>query len=210
MRDPDYFDPQGFIVGSLTEVEKLVEVGRLQHGELRRIRIILEVAGWVCGFVLAVLAALALASEVRADDGSPSKVWLNLGGATYHQHQDRCNSDGRRCNNVNPGIGVEYRIDDVWSVGAMAYRNSQGRISPVAAVQWMPLQYATSFGVAKAGVTAAVFGNYRDEHDERRIVGGPLPTLAIEGKRVGLQAVLIPSTSEKRTTAIALQIKVGL
>jgi len=61
----------------------------------------------------ACLCGLHARAEFKAD-----RLWVNAGFYSAHFDTDK----GLR--NANPGIGVEYRIDPLWSATAGRFRNS--------------------------------------------------------------------------------------
>ena len=93
---------------------------------------------------LACLLCASLAALTAHAEFDASRVWVNAG--FYSAHFD--SHKGLR--NANPGIGIEYRIDDTWSATAGRFRNSNNANSNYVGAYYQPWTWA---GV-KLGVVA--------------------------------------------------------
>lgn len=142
----------------------------------------------------------------------PGTWYINQGGFTHHGNRAGCGG-GRTCNNFNPGFIIEYHHDHTLAFGVGVYHSSQAKSNsptdrPVAvyATRWTPLYHETEqWGVLKAGITFAAFWGYHP----RSFIIAPLPTLAWEGKKGGVQLLYAPKDDSVKpsTDAIILQFK---
>lgn len=128
-----------------------------------------------------VIAALLVCACVPA----VAQTWLTASIASYHfERGDYCE--------LNPGVGFEHRIRGELRFVAGGYQNSYCRASSYAGASWMPI----GFGELRAGAALIAVSGYelelkRDAKKDRLIVA-PLPTLAWEGRRHGVNLVLLP------------------
>lgn len=133
------------------------------------------------------------------DDEQKNELWINPG--MYSFHYDR-NTD---FNSVNYGIGVEYKFSNTLSATTGTYRNSYYNQSNYLGVYWQPV----SFGPVDIGVVAGGFNGYSNTNN-----GGwfpaLLPVLTIEGKRVGLNVIVIPTIPNQVAGCVSFQLKAKL
>ncbi len=126
-----------------------------------------------------------------------NELWLNPGLLSYHFDQDK------DYNSFNYGIGGEYKFSSVASLTAGTFRNSNYDQSNYIGAYWQPV----AIGWVKMGLVAGVFNGYSSNNN-----GGwfpaVLPFLTIEGKRVGLNVMLIPTIGNRISGSISFQIKV--
>ena len=150
---------------------------------------------------LAALPAAGQAQESTAEAGSSSEVlsrlWLNPG--FYSWHWDR----NMNLEDANPGFGVEYVLDDQWSLTAGTFKNSDRERSNYIGAYYMPFQWqGFKFGAAVGAFDG--YPNYKD--------GGwfpaLIPTVAYESRYWGLNVGVIPSYKDRLYGAISFQLKV--
>jgi hypothetical protein len=150
---------------------------------------------------LSYLAALAccttLASPAEAQDSSP-QVWLNGGLFSYHLHRDR----GYR--EKNWGLGAEAILAPDHALLLGTYLNSENGRSHYAGYQWRPLHWQPLSLDVSAGVAVTAIDGYQTTNNGGWFVA-PIPTMAIEGRRFGVNLVFVPNF--KQGPAIAAQLK---
>lgn len=146
---------------------------------------------------LLLTAALA-AGPVCADELSlkPSAIWLN--GGFYSAHFE--SNKGLR--NANPGFGIEYRLNDEWSLTAGRFLNSDNARSNYLGAYWLPL----SLGPARVGVVGGAFNGY-----PKAFNGGwfpaVMPVATWEWERVGLNVAFVPPLKDRLYGALSFQLK---
>lgn len=144
----------------------------------------------------AVLCTLASAAQAELE---PQRLWLNAG--FYSAHFDT--HKGLR--NANPGLGVEYRLNDTWSATAGRFRNSNNANSHYLGAYYQPW---TVEGV-KLGVVAGAFNGYPNAYQ-----GGwfpaLIPTASLEGQQWGLNVALVPPFKDRLYGAVSFQVKYRL
>jgi hypothetical protein len=142
---------------------------------------------------LALGLAAALTSSANAE------VWVNPGFYSHHFAQ------GQNLNNRNHGLGVEVSITDTYSLTAGVFENSDYATSRYLGAYVMPLR----MGAVKAGLAVGALNGYPRMHE-----GGwfpaVVPTLALEGQRVGLNVSFIPKFKDSVSSALAFQLKFKL
>ena len=143
--------------------------------------------------LLPVLAMVAAAPAALAD------VWINPG--FYSHHFDK----SKDLNNHNHGFGVETTISNTYSLTAGVFENSDRETSHYIGAYVMPFQR----GAFKAGAAVGAFNGYPKMHE-----GGwfpaVIPSMAIEGRRVGLNVFLIPKIGDKVNSALSFQVKFNI
>ena len=147
---------------------------------------------------LPLLALLLCASGAQADFNS-SRLWVNAGFYSAHFDTDK----GLR--NANPGLGVEYKLDDTWSATAGRFINSDNAHSNYIGAYYQPWTFAG----ARWGVVGGAFNGYPKAYN-----GGwfpaVLPVATWEGKRLGLNLALVPPLKDRLYGAVSFQFKVRL
>ncbi|MDM0049117.1 hypothetical protein [Variovorax sp. J22R115] len=125
-----------------------------------------------------------------------SQVWINPG--FYSLHFDR----NKGLEDFNPGIGIEWPIDKIFSLTAGAFRNSDRDRSHYVGLYVMPFEF---HGV-KLGAVVGGFDGYQRSNN-----GGwfpaLIPTAAIEGKHWGLNIAIVPTIKNRLYGAISFQLK---
>ena len=123
-------------------------------------------------------------------------VWINPG--FYSHHFDK----SKDLNNNNHGFGVEATISNTYSLTAGVFENSDRQTSHYVGAYVMPFQR----GAFKAGAAVGAFDGY-PKMREGGWFPAVVPTMAIEGRRVGLNVFLIPKIGDKVNSALAFQVK---
>ncbi len=126
-------------------------------------------------------------------------VWINPG--FYSHHFDK----SKDLNNNNHGFGVEASISSTYSLTAGVFENSDRQTSHYMGAYVMPFQR----GALKAGAAVGAFDGYPKMRD-----GGwfpaVVPTMAIEGRRVGLNISYTPKIGDKVNSALSFQVKFNI
>jgi hypothetical protein len=138
-------------------------------------------------------------SEAFANPTQPKAVWLNAGFYTSHFDHDK----GLR--NANPGLGIEWTLNDTYALTAGGFKNSDHQHSNYIGMYVMPWRWE-SF---KLGAVVGTFDGY-----PRANQGGWFPALvpmvSFEGERWGLNTAIIPSVMDKLNGGISFQLKYKL
>ena len=125
-----------------------------------------------------------------------SKAWFNAGFYSAHFDTEK----GLR--NANPGLGVEYELDDKWRVTAGQFINSDTANSSYLGAYYQPLRV----GDFKVGVVGGAFNGY-----PKAFNGGwfpaVLPVASWESGRVGLNVTLVPHLKDRLYGAVSFQLK---
>ena len=136
---------------------------------------------------------------VAAAPAALADIWINPG--FYSHHFDK----SKNLNNNNHGLGVEATITETYSLTAGVFENSDRATSHYIGAYVMPFK----MGALKAGAAVGVFDGYPKMHE-----GGwfpaVVPTLAIEGPRVGLNISYIPKIGDRVNSALSFQVKFNI
>jgi hypothetical protein len=143
-----------------------------------------------------LLLALAV---VAAAPGALADVWVNPG--FYSHHFDT----SKNLNNNNHGLGVEVDITDTYSLTAGVFENSDRATSHYLGAYVMPYR----IGALKAGVAVGAFNGY-PQMREGGWFPAAVPTVAIEGPRIGLNVSFIPKIGDRVNSALTFQVKFKL
>jgi hypothetical protein len=142
--------------------------------------------------------ALALA-VVAAAPAALADVWVNPG--FYSHHFDT----SKNLNNNNHGFGVEATITNTYSLTAGVFENSDRATSHYLGAYVMPFKV----GSVKAGAAVGAFNGYPKMRD-----GGwfpaIVPTMAIEGRRLGLNISYTPKIGDKVNSTLSFQVKFNI
>ena len=143
-----------------------------------------------------LLLALIVAGAAPA---ALADIWINPG--FYSHHFDT----SKNLNNNNHGIGIEASISKTYSLTAGVFHNSDRATSHYVGAYVMPFQV----GALKAGAAVGAFDGYPKMRD-----GGwfpaVVPTMAIEGRRLGLNISYTPKIGDKLNSALSFQVKYNL
>jgi hypothetical protein len=138
-----------------------------------------------------LLALLLVTAPVAWAD-----IWVNPG--FYSHHFDK----SKNLNNNNAGFGVEATITPVYSLTAGVFKNSERASSHYIGAYVMPFQV----GSVKAGAAVGVFDGY-PQKNQGGWFAAVVPTMAIEGPRVGLNISFVPKVGDSVNSALAFQLK---
>jgi hypothetical protein len=125
-----------------------------------------------------------------------SKIWVNAG--FYSAHFDT--NKGLR--NPNPGIGIEYSLDDTWSLTTGRFTNSDNAHSNYLGAYYQPWHV----GAFKLGVVGGAFNGY-----PKAFNGGwfpaVLPVASWESRNLGMNLMLVPPLKDRLYGAVSFQLK---
>lgn len=141
-----------------------------------------------------ILAALLLALSAAAH----AQTWLTASLGSYHfARKDYCE--------VNPGVGFEHAIAADLRFIAGSYQNSYCRASSYLGASYVPLR----LGAWRAGAALLAVTGYEVDRKTKKdkLIIVPLPTLAYEGARLGVNLVMLPPREDFKG-GIGLQLKV--
>jgi len=139
-----------------------------------------------------ILLALFFCAPAIAGD-----VWLQVPLASYHF--DRTNDEGEKYNQRNFGIGLEYAVSEKFRLQAGMYRNSLGLESGYVGASYLPW---SPFRYSRIGVSAGVVSGY-----DENVIPVVIPTLSIEGKKLGANILFVPETSQTKGGGLGLILK---
>jgi len=123
-------------------------------------------------------------------------LWVNIGGFSHH-FQDK----GR--NEVHPGLGVELRVNEDFSLMTGFHKNSMSLRTRYAAVNYTPLH----MGPVALGVSVGAMDGYSLKNGGGAFMA-ILPMASVEIGRVGVNVMVIPTIESKHVEgAVCLQIK---
>jgi hypothetical protein len=135
-----------------------------------------------------------------ADQEFSPQVWINPG--IYSRHFDR--STDFRENNI--GLGAEVLLTPDHALMSGSFINSQRARTHYGAYQWRPLHWQPGGTDVSLGVLVGAFDGYPRYRDGGWFVA-PMPLLAIEGKRVGVNLTIVPTLKDRVDGALAIQVK---
>lgn len=153
-------------------------------------------------FVNTLVAALSLFVATSASAG---EFWGSVMFGSYHTDRQT------NYNEVNPGVGVEYKLDVVDNVRLLAdrYKNSYSRASNFFGAAWTPL----NMGDVHVGIAAGTVSGYKlYDYGYGPVAAG---YVTWEGSkygehRYGVNLLILPPTNVKGdppTWVFALQAK---
>lgn len=153
-------------------------------------------------YFLGILAALATAlPQAAAAQEFKRELWVNPGLLSYHFDRSKHYRD------FNYGAGAEMLLSPDHALLAGIYRNSEDRTSRYLGYQWRPLHWQPSGLRVSAGVALSLIDGYPSQNNRGWFVA-PLPTVSIEGEKLGANFVLVPNIHNG--AAVALQLKLKL
>jgi len=139
-------------------------------------------------FILGYLACLATIVAVGIFARAVAQTYLVFPMASYH-------TERKGYNQINPGLGIERRLDERWSIGAGYYRNSVRKDSLYAGAHYMPWRV----GEIRIGTALGVATGY----------GGLLPMVAPaavwDGPKLGVAVLVTPPVSGKAMAGVMLR-----
>lgn len=146
-----------------------------------------------------LLLAFAFAAAAAASPAALADVWINPG--FYSHHFDK----SKDLNDNNRGLGVEASINSTYSLTAGVFENSNRATSRYVGAYVMPFK----MGAFKAGAAVGAFDGYPNMRDGGWFAAA-IPTVAIEGQRVGLNISYTPKIGDKVNSALSFQIKFNI
>jgi hypothetical protein len=181
-------------------VDGVREAGLRSRASLNRAGLGSIVRG-LCRWIL-FFAAL-VPTGVQADDAPPKfspQVWISPG--IYALHFDR----SKNLRNDNPGPGVEVALARNHILLAGSYINSNRARTRYGAYEWRPLHWRVAGLEVGAGIALGAFDGYPKYRNGGWFVA-PLPVVAIEGSRFGVNLSVIPTIRNRLDGALAVQVK---
>jgi len=145
---------------------------------------------------LFVWAAVAVAPSSARAEFDPGQAWLNAGFYSYHYQRNRGLED------ANPGIGIEWPLNEQFSLTGGLFRNSDRERSHYLGVYYMPFE----LGGAKIGAAVGGFDGYPNMKNGGWFAA-VVPTVAFEGRHWGLNVAIIPELKDRLYGAITFQLK---
>ena len=147
-----------------------------------------------------VVVALLCTACFAVDAWAEPQVWLTPGIYSLHFDRDK----DLRDDNIGPG--VELVMAPEHAVSAGTFINSNRERSRYVAYAWRPLRGELRGIDVALGAVAGAFDGYPNYRDGGWFVA-PLPLLAIEGRRLGVNLSVIPTIRDRLDGAIAIQLK---
>jgi hypothetical protein len=142
---------------------------------------------------------LLTALIVMAAPAAWADLWVNPGFYSYHFQRDK------GFNNVNTGLGFETTLTEKYALTAGVFENSDRETSRYVGVYAMPFKIAGF----KAGAAIGAFDGYPKMRN-----GGwfpaAIPTVAFEGRQLGLNVSFIPTIGDRLHGALTFQVKYNL
>jgi hypothetical protein len=141
-----------------------------------------------------------VASTVFAQEFKP-KLWLNPGLLSYHFDRNK------NYREQNWGIGGEYVFAPNHAAMMGTFLNSESHRSHYIGYQWRPLHWQPGGLRVSAGLGVSFIDGYPNMNNKGWFLA-PMPVLAIEGERFGVNLILVPNV--KHGGAIAAQFKAAV
>ena len=149
-----------------------------------------------------IFASLCFALLGRGASGAEfsPEVWVNPG--VYSLHFDR----NRNLREDNVGFGAEVLLTRDHALMAGTIINSDRERTHYVAYQWRPLHWKPADINVSAGAIVGAFDGYPRVRNGGWFVA-PLPVVAIEGGRIGVNLTIVPSIKDRLYGAVAVQVK---
>ena len=125
-----------------------------------------------------------------------SEFWLNPGFYSYHFQTDK------DLNNINTGLGGEYRYSTVSAFTIGVFNNSNRETSHYAGWYWQPIR----LGALRAGAVFGALDGYPNMQEGGWFLAA-IPAASFEYKYFGFNLLIMPSYKDKLYGAISLQLK---
>jgi hypothetical protein len=157
---------------------------------------VLSVLAQKCPPLMLVFSIGMLSCVTAKAELDLTKVWMNAGfySAHFDTHQGLRNS--------NPGLGVEYPLDETWSLTAGRFINSDNLRSNYLGAYYR----AWHLGDFKLGVVGGAFNGY-----PKAFNGGwfpaVLPVASFESGNIGMNVMFVPSLKDRLHGAVSFQLK---
>lgn len=152
---------------------------------------------WLDIYRFAGISCLALLSSIPSHARPDiSRVWLNSGFYSAHFDKDK----GLR--NANPGVGVEYALDENLSLTVGRFINSDSKQSYYLGSYYQPWRAAGW----KLGAVAGFFNGYPKAFNGSWFPA-VLPVASWEDQYFGLNVALVPPLKNRLYGAVSFQLK---
>jgi hypothetical protein len=158
------------------------------------------------GAALSLCALQAAAQEQRSLVMQERKtdVWLNAGFLSFHFDRSK------HYREFNYGFGGEAILAPDHAVMAGVVKNSESETSHYIGYQYRPFHWqpASLDGVnVAAGLAVSLVDGYPTMSNKGWFIA-PMPMVAVEGKKVGVNFILLPNI--KHGGAVAMQLKLKI
>jgi hypothetical protein len=163
---------------------------------------------------LTLLAAVALSLSLCAAHANAQQeqrslvmqerkpeVWVNAGMLSYHFDRDK------HYREFNYGIGAEAFFNPNHGAMIGTYKNSESSQSKYIGYQYRPWHWQPAGLDVHAGVAVALIDGYPNMNNKGLFIA-PFPIVAVEGKNVGANFILLPNIKHGGALAIQLKLKV--
>ena len=126
-------------------------------------------------------------------------IWINPG---FYSHYTERNKDLK---SLNTGLGIEISLTDNYSATAGFFENADRTTSHYVGFYAMPFK----IGGFKAGTVVGAFDGFPHMRNGKWFPA-VLPTVAFEGRQVGLNVGFIPTVGDRIHGAMTFQLKYNL
>ncbi len=140
--------------------------------------------------------------DAFAEESYP-KVWLNPGFYSIHFDRD----EDLRENNI--GFGAEFELSRNHALIVGTFLNSDDARTRYGAYEWRPLHWHPAETDVSAGLIVAALDGYPRVRDGDWFVA-VLPMVSVQGKRFGVNAMVVPTIKDRLYGAVALQLKIRI
>lgn len=157
----------------------------------------------LAGAALSLFAFHCGAQESRSlvmQDRKP-EVWLNAGMLSYHFDREK------HYREFNYGIGAEAFFTPDHGLMAGTYKNSESSQSKYVGYEFRPWHWHPADLNVHAGVALALLDGYPTMNNKGVFLAG-FPFVAVEGKTLGANFILIPNVKHGGAVAMQLKLKV--
>jgi len=110
---------------------------------------------------------------------SDASYYLNLGGVSHHFRNDAIHND------LNYGLGIEYRVSDAFGITGGVYHNSLYRNSFYGLVRYQPV----NLGPIRSGVVAGTVNGY----NSHGFIPYVMPAISADVKAMTVSLIGVPS-----------------
>ena len=157
---------------------------------------------------LAALACAALPLCAQAQEQksmvmqeSKPELWLNAGMLSYHFDRSK------HYREFNYGVGAEAFFSPTHGVMAGTFKNSESEQSKYVGYEFRPWHWQPGGVQVHAGVALALLDGYPTMNNKGVFLAG-FPFVAVEGKKIGANFLLIPNVKHGGAVAMQLKLKV--
>ena len=143
---------------------------------------------------LAFLVPMLACSGAISQEAAGGPFELHFGGVSHHWRHDDEHND------LNLGLGLEYRFSADLGVIAGYYQNSNHKPSEYALLRYQPLH----LGPVQLGGLAGVVNGY-DRDDGARANGAAMLAASVDLERLNVSLVGMPSVGRRVDGCVSLQ-----